>query len=129
MLPPLVDALLPLRDLQDQQLAIDVVELLLVQIELANRIAGMKLASACAIIRKMFNTTGILSKDARISPLVTAGSIRGSLAIRLSSFLVLVDAETSAFPAGYVTNAARASALDIPDRIGAIPTGCDLRMC
>jgi hypothetical protein len=30
----------------------------------------------------MFNTTGIRSKDARMSPLVAAGSIRGSLAIR-----------------------------------------------
>src|SRR5690242_14088916 len=38
-------------------------------------------------------------------------------------FLFLVDAETSALPADYVTNAMRASALDVPDRIGAIPTG------
>jgi hypothetical protein len=47
-------------------------------------------------MRKMFRTTGILSKDARTSPVVAAGSIRGSLAICRSLFLLLVDAETSA---------------------------------
>src|SRR3954466_13274222 len=58
----------------------------------------MKLASACAIIRKMFKTTGILSKDARTSPQVAAGSIRGSLAIRLflTLLFLLAAAEPSA---------------------------------
>jgi len=47
---------------------------------------------------KMFSTTGILSKDARISPLVAAGSIRGSLAIRffLGLLFLLVAAGPSA---------------------------------
>src|SRR5260370_41900276 len=48
--------------------------------ELQSRIAGIMLASACAILRKMFSLTGILSKDARMSPVVVSGSIRGSLA-------------------------------------------------
>jgi hypothetical protein len=47
---------------------------------------------------KMFRTTGILSKDARTSPLVAAGSIRGSLAIRLflTLLFLLAAAEPSA---------------------------------
>jgi hypothetical protein len=46
----------------------------------------------------MFRTTGILSKDARTSPLVAAGSIRGSLAIRLflTLLFLLAAAEPSA---------------------------------
>jgi hypothetical protein len=63
---------------------------------LANRIAGMKLASACAIILKMFSTTGILSKDARTSPLVAAGSIKGSLAIRFPYVAVFFFAAAKA---------------------------------
>src|SRR5258708_32954350 len=56
--------------------------------ELANRITGTKLVSACASIRKMFSLTGILSKATRESPLVFSGSIRDSLAIRVSLALV-----------------------------------------
>src|SRR5512142_1364226 len=49
------------------------------------------LASACAIMRKMLSLTGMRSNEARMSPLVVSGSIRGSLATRFSlgfSFLV-----------------------------------------
>ena len=37
-------------------------------------------------MRKMFSFTAIRSKDARISPLVASGSIRGSLATRFSFY-------------------------------------------
>src|SRR3954466_16326628 len=51
------------------------------------------LASAWAIMRKIFSLTGMRSNEARMSPLVVSGSIRGSLATILSlgfSFLVVV---------------------------------------
>src|SRR5262249_10221852 len=51
------------------------------------------LASAWAIMRKMLSLTGMRSNEARMSPLVVSGSIRGSLATVLSlgfSFLVVV---------------------------------------
>src|SRR3954464_10182623 len=51
------------------------------------------LASACAIMRKIVSLTGMRSNEARMSPLVVSGSIRGSLATRFSlgfSFLVVV---------------------------------------
>src|SRR6185503_14910303 len=97
------------------------------RIELANRIAGMKLASACAIIRKMFRTTGILSKDARTSPLVAAGSIRGSLAIRVFLFVSLYR-RTLPHTDPYVLlpRYAHSAPADFADRIGAVPTGRDL---
>src|SRR3954471_14695152 len=57
--------------------------------ELPSRNAGIMLASAWAIMRKMFNFTGILSKEARMSPVAVSGSIRGSLATRLSLGLSL----------------------------------------
>src|SRR4029453_15780970 len=52
----------------------------LCRMELANRIAGIMLASACAIMRKMLSFTVIRSKEARMSPVVACGSIRGSRA-------------------------------------------------
>src|SRR5689334_8756114 len=52
--------------------------------ELPSRIAGIMLASAWAIMRKMFSLIGILSKEARISPVVVSGSVRGNLATRFS---------------------------------------------
>ena len=64
-----------------------------------------------------------------MSPLVAAGSIRGSLAIRLCSLrlLFLVDAATSAHGPELTVlprDARTASAsADIADRIGAVPTG------
>src|SRR6476619_3797708 len=89
----------------------------------------MKLASACAIIRKMFRTTGILSKDARTSPLVAAGSIRGSLAIRLFLFCFFLPLRASARGPELATTAQyahRSASADLADRIGAVPTGRDL---
>src|SRR4051812_37373750 len=53
------------------------------------------LASAWAIMRKMLSLTGMRSNEARMSPLVVSGSIRGSLATILSlgfSFLVALVA-------------------------------------
>src|SRR5215208_4018571 len=90
----------------------------------------MKLASACAIIRKMFRTTGILSKDARTSPPVAAGSIRGSLAIRLFlTFFVSSPAARLAHGTkltASVRYAHHSASADFADGIGAVPAGGDL---
>src|SRR5829696_552966 len=90
----------------------------------------MKLASACAIIRKMFRTTGILSKDARTSPPVAAGSIRGSLAIRLFLTFCFLPALRAFAHGPELTATARyahhSASADFANGIGAVPTGGDL---